>query len=487
MARILVADDEPKLGTLLAEALELDGHEAIRVGRWTGGAGPPRGGGLRRGGDGPAHARRGRPGGAPGGAGTPRAAGGGAHDRPRHGRERRGRDEGGRGRLRGEAVRGGRAPDAGAAAGVAARGGAQERPAPGAAHARPGGGEPVHAGGAGCGPARRRHRRDGAAAGGERHRQDPARPRTSTTGAAVPRLRWWRSTAQRCRRRCWRASSSATRRAPSPGPPSARPGTSRPPTAARCSWTRSARSTPAMQVKLLRFLQERGYVAGGLDRGPARGRPGDRRHQPRPRARRSRSGTFREDLFYRLNVFAIHLPPLRERREDILPLACRFLAARGLPPEKLPQPARDRLWRMSWPGNVRELENTLERALILAGDAGDPARGPRQARQRSAVDRTCPTCWWRGSIWTPSSASSSWQPWSGRAGTRPPPPGSWGSPGAGSTPGSRRWGGATKAAAPGKGSAHARGTTPSGARDLRARARSARDARLGQAADERAG
>jgi two-component system response regulator HydG len=81
-----------------------------------------------------------------------------------------------------------------------------------------------------------------------------------------------------------------------------------------------------------------------------------------------KSGQFREDFYYRLNVFAIRVPPLRERREDILPIADRFLAGRGLPAEKLSPTARDRLRMRSWPGNVRELENALERALILAGE-----------------------------------------------------------------------------------------------------------------------
>jgi DNA-binding NtrC family response regulator len=63
------------------------------------------------------------------------------------------------------------------------------------------------------------------------------------------------------------------------------------------------------------------------------------------------------------------VPPLRERRADVLPLAARFLASRGLPPEKLSARAQERLLAHGWPGNVRELENAIERAVILAGDA----------------------------------------------------------------------------------------------------------------------
>lgn len=80
-------------------------------------------------------------------------------------------------------------------------------------------------------------------------------------------------------------------------------------------------------------------------------------------------GQFREDLFYRLNVFAIQLPPLRERREDVLALSEAFLGeigrSLGRPPAGISRDARDRLIEYHWPGNVRELRNILERAAIL--------------------------------------------------------------------------------------------------------------------------
>jgi len=80
-------------------------------------------------------------------------------------------------------------------------------------------------------------------------------------------------------------------------------------------------------------------------------------------------GKFREDLYYRLNVFAIQLPPLRERRDDILELINAFLAEFsqrfGRPPAGLSTEARRILLNHSWPGNVRELRNCLERAAIL--------------------------------------------------------------------------------------------------------------------------
>ncbi|OOG36123.1 sigma-54-dependent Fis family transcriptional regulator [Rhodanobacter sp. C06] len=76
-----------------------------------------------------------------------------------------------------------------------------------------------------------------------------------------------------------------------------------------------------------------------------------------------RAGTFREDLYYRLNVIEVNLPPLAERIDDILPLAEHFLADRAM----LGDAAREALLAYPWPGNVRELKNAIERAALLAG------------------------------------------------------------------------------------------------------------------------
>lgn len=78
-------------------------------------------------------------------------------------------------------------------------------------------------------------------------------------------------------------------------------------------------------------------------------------------------GTFREDLFYRLNVFTINLPSLRQRREDIPFLVDHFLDQAGKP-DKMKDPVMQILTGYSWPGNVRELKNCLERAAVLSGD-----------------------------------------------------------------------------------------------------------------------
>jgi DNA-binding NtrC family response regulator len=91
-------------------------------------------------------------------------------------------------------------------------------------------------------------------------------------------------------------------------------------------------------------------------------------------------GRFRQDLYYRLNVFRIHVPALRERRDDIPALAAHLAAAHGRTmgrrPPRISNDAMKQLVSYPWPGNVRELSNLLERALILAGDAIEPAHLP---------------------------------------------------------------------------------------------------------------
>jgi len=103
------------------------------------------------------------------------------------------------------------------------------------------------------------------------------------------------------------------------------------------------------------------------------------------------AGRFREDLFYRLNVLRIHVPPLRERREDIAALAEYFLALASDPPKTLSAAARQQLEGHAWPGNVRELRNVIERATIFArgarieaDDLGFAAAGPGPADAQSA-------------------------------------------------------------------------------------------------------
>jgi two-component system, NtrC family, response regulator PilR len=123
-----------------------------------------------------------------------------------------------------------------------------------------------------------------------------------------------------------------------------------------------------MQVKLLRVLQERKFRrVGGLDELTADIRVIAATNQDLEKA--VAEGRFREDLFYRINVIPIVLPPLRERREDIPLLAEHFLAKYAdqmqKPVTAISGPAMELLMKHDWPGNIRELENVLERAVAL--------------------------------------------------------------------------------------------------------------------------
>ncbi len=126
--------------------------------------------------------------------------------------------------------------------------------------------------------------------------------------------------------------------------------------------------SPAMQAKLLRVVQEREVVRLGENR-PRKIKARMLAATNRKLAADVRSGRFREDLYYRLRVVELEVPPLRERREDLLPLARHFVARLadklGLPGLRLDPSALDALLDYSWPGNVRELENALERAGVL--------------------------------------------------------------------------------------------------------------------------
>jgi len=150
--------------------------------------------------------------------------------------------------------------------------------------------------------------------------------------------------------------------------------------------------SPAVQAKVLRVLEQREY----LRLGGTRLQHADIRviaATNRDLLAAIRRGEFREDLYYRLGVFEIVLPPLRERPEDILELADSFLEEIGLsvgrPAAGIARDAREQLARYHWPGNVRELRNAIERAVILA-DGGYirsehlPVTAPRPAAGAAA-------------------------------------------------------------------------------------------------------
>ncbi len=126
---------------------------------------------------------------------------------------------------------------------------------------------------------------------------------------------------------------------------------------------------PSLQVKLLRVLQEREAIPVGATEAI----PVDVRiiaATNRDLEEEIRRGNFRSDLFYRLNVIALNLPPLRERRDDLLLLIEAFLQTMaqegGTEPKALSSDALDAVMVYEWPGNVRELENALEHAVVLS-------------------------------------------------------------------------------------------------------------------------
>ena len=152
--------------------------------------------------------------------------------------------------------------------------------------------------------------------------------------------------------------------------------------------------SPAVQAKLLRVTQEKDFIV----LGSTRARKVDVRFVAgtnKDLMQEVKEGRFREDLYYRLNVITVNLPPLRDRKEDIEPLALHFLRATtrrmkkvvgGIDPEALRL-----MLAYDWPGNVRELENVMERAVILArGTTITAALLPLEGRGEAAAATAAP-------------------------------------------------------------------------------------------------
>lgn len=158
--------------------------------------------------------------------------------------------------------------------------------------------------------------------------------------------------------------------------------------------------SPAIQVKLLRVLQERKIKrVGGRETVAV-----DFRLLAATNvdlAKLVEEDGFREDLFYRLNVFPIMVPPLRERREDIALLAnhfrLRFAEENGIEPPELPPETLSRMMAYDWPGNVRELENFIERGVIMHAGARsipfDPPQGVGRRPERELLTRSRDDQW----------------------------------------------------------------------------------------------
>ena len=146
--------------------------------------------------------------------------------------------------------------------------------------------------------------------------------------------------------------------------------------------------TPATQVRLLRVLQEREAIpVGGTEAIPVDVRVIAATN--RELEEEIRAGRFRSDLYYRLNVISLSLPPLRDRRDDVPLFVDAFLKRiadeRGAGNKRLSPDALDAVMSYEWPGNVRELENALERAAIMArGDVIDAGALPERITERRA-------------------------------------------------------------------------------------------------------
>jgi two-component system nitrogen regulation response regulator GlnG len=148
-----------------------------------------------------------------------------------------------------------------------------------------------------------------------------------------------------------------------------------------------------VQAKLLRVLEDREvHMLGG-----GRPVPVDVRIIAASNIRfeeQIKLGQFRSDLFYRLSEFAIALPPLRNRREDIAPLARRFLAEASMelrnPVRGISDPAMEILLRHDWPGNVRELKNVVRKAALLGTDLVMPEHLPAFAPARASAREMVP-------------------------------------------------------------------------------------------------
>ncbi|HJP57376.1 MAG TPA: sigma-54 dependent transcriptional regulator [Gemmatimonadales bacterium] len=153
---------------------------------------------------------------------------------------------------------------------------------------------------------------------------------------------------------------------------------------------------PSLQVKLLRVLQEREVIPVGATESI----PVDVRivaATNRDLEEEIRRGNFRSDLFYRLNVIALNLPPLRDRRDDLILLIENFLqqmgAESGAEPKALASEALDAVMVYEWPGNVRELENALEHANVLTRSnlidvAALPERITRRRKEPLVAERS---------------------------------------------------------------------------------------------------
>jgi DNA-binding NtrC family response regulator len=153
-----------------------------------------------------------------------------------------------------------------------------------------------------------------------------------------------------------------------------------------------------MQAKILRVLQERVLTPVGGKPATVDVRVVAATH--RDLTTLVSSGAFREDLFYRLNVVPIALPPVTERLADIVPLAEHFLrlSSRGAMPKRLTASAAARLLAYSWPGNAREIKNVIERANVLVRGEIIDANDLELGHAEHSESQTIPAQWLDGDL-----------------------------------------------------------------------------------------
>ena len=160
-------------------------------------------------------------------------------------------------------------------------------------------------------------------------------------------------------------------RAPLPAPWSAASAASKSPTGGHCCWTKSASSLWRLRLSCCGCFRSRSSSRSAAT-GPSRVNVRILAASNRDLEKAVHAGRFREDLFYRLNVLSLTVPPLRQRRTDVPQLAMFFLERYakkfGRRIEGFAASTMERLMNYSWPGNVRELQNVIERAMVLCQD-----------------------------------------------------------------------------------------------------------------------